>query len=173
MTNSKKKGNKAERDASKVLENWTGKEFARIPASGGLRWHKREGVVGDLMCSTEGHYFPFTVEVKFHEKIDFSQPLFESRKGIKLLDFVNQALTDGKRASKEPMLLIRYNGMPKGVFFVGIRRTLLIRSKVRNLAFPNLTYGKPLNFVFFLSTYLNNIDYKKIHSTLTANRDVN
>lgn len=38
--NSKQKGSRFERSICKFFQDWTGYEFSRVPASGGLRWKK-------------------------------------------------------------------------------------------------------------------------------------
>ena len=48
--NSRKKGSKNERFLTKLFEQWTGVEFSRVPASGGLRWKgMSEIIVGDIV----------------------------------------------------------------------------------------------------------------------------
>lgn len=39
--NSKNKGSRFERTICKWFQDWTGYEFNRVPASGGLRWKKQ------------------------------------------------------------------------------------------------------------------------------------
>lgn len=114
--NSRRKGAKNEREVAKALKDWTGKEFAKTPASGGLQW-KTANSKGDVVCTTEGHYFPFCVEAKFHVKIDFSHLLTPGIKNVEILDFWKQCVRDAKKCKKVPMLLMRYNLLPKGFGF--------------------------------------------------------
>lgn len=115
--NSRSKGCKAERDVAKLFKIWTKKEFARTPSSGGLQW-KSSNSKGDIVCTTEGHYFPFCIEIKFHREIDFSHLLNPKIKLPKILEFWQQCLRDATKAGKVPMLLMRYNGMPADFYFM-------------------------------------------------------
>ncbi|WNM51382.1 RusA-like Holliday junction resolvase [Staphylococcus phage Alsa_4] len=49
MTNSKKKGDKFERDIAKQLGDWWGTKFSRTPQSGGAHWLKDNNAVGDIV----------------------------------------------------------------------------------------------------------------------------
>lgn len=118
--NSRAKGNKTERIAAKVLAKWTGKKFSRTPSSGGLAW-KNSNVKGDVVCTKEGHYFPFCVEVKGYTKIDFSH-LLMNIKNCDILDFWSQCVRDARAANKQPLLMMRYNGLPKGFFFICVSK---------------------------------------------------
>jgi len=118
MTNSRTKGNKGQRIAAKVLKDWTRKPFASTPRSGGLRWGAMSTVIGDVVCTKEGHYFPFCVEVKSYLHINFEHPLY-TVKGD-LYSFWDQVNDDALRAKKIPLLMIRYNRLPKEFFFVGV-----------------------------------------------------
>jgi hypothetical protein len=113
----KEKGNRGQRLARDLMEKWTGKKFASTASEGGIGWNK-DPHKGDLCCKTEGHYFPFSVECKFYEKIDFSHLLVPGIKNVAILDFWAQCIDDAKRQKKIPMLMIRYNGLPKDFFFV-------------------------------------------------------
>ena len=116
--NSRKKGCKAERDVAKALESWTNKKFARTPSSGGLNW-KKTNVKGDVVCTTEGHYFPFCVEVKSYKEINLSYIII-GKKDCILYKFWEQCERESKEANKTPILLMRFNGMPKGEWMVVI-----------------------------------------------------
>lgn len=119
MANGKKKGSKNERDLAKWWKEWSGIEFTRVPASGGLRWKKTDNISGDIICADPRHSrrFPFTVEAKFYKDINFEH-LILGNKSIKILEFWQQATEDAERSSKIPILFMRYNGMPKAVWFV-------------------------------------------------------
>lgn len=117
MSNSRRKGAKAERVASKVISKWTGKGFSKTPASGGLNW-KKSFVAGDVVCTTEGHFCPFCFEVKSYSKIDFSHLINPKIKDPEILDFWAQAKRDAEKVNKIPMLMMRYNGLPKEFYFV-------------------------------------------------------
>lgn len=113
--NSRSKGNKNERELAKLFKAWTKKEFARTPSSGGLQW-KSSNSKGDIVCTTEGHYFPFCIEAKNYKDINFEHLLYLPKP--KILEFWAQAERDANKANKIPLLFMRYNGMPKDLHFV-------------------------------------------------------
>jgi len=125
--NSKNKGNKNERELCKFWSSWTGYEFARVPASGGLRWKKTDNTTGDILCSDDKHSkrFQFSIETKFHQDIKFEHTLL-GVKGVKIDEFWEQALSDSVRAKRIPILFMRYNGMPKLTWFVALEYSLYI-----------------------------------------------
>lgn len=114
--NSRAKGSRTERTVCEVLHKWTGRKFAKVPASGGLHWNISQAC-GDVICLAEKHKFPFAVEVKGYEKIDFSH-LLTDNKNKKIIEFWEQSVRDSQEAKKIPLLLMRYNGLPKNFFFV-------------------------------------------------------
>ena len=65
-TNGKAKGNVFERKIAKIMTEWTGIKFERVPASGGLHWKKDNRVYGDIVCNDPD--FPFVIECKNREK---------------------------------------------------------------------------------------------------------
>lgn len=115
MPNSKKKGNRGERMAGKVLQDWTTYPFQRVPQSGGLRWQKAAAVTSDLVCDKEGVIFPFAVEVKNYDNINFFHTMYLENPD--LIKFWEQAKSDAERAGKLPMLMFRFNGIRKDLFF--------------------------------------------------------
>jgi Holliday junction resolvase len=117
--NSRNKGCKAERTVAKLMEKWTSKQFARTPSSGGLNW-KSANSKGDIVCTTEGHYFPFCIEVKHHAEINFSELYMPKKKKVKVLEFWEQCKRDALKANKIPLLFMRYNGLPNDFFFIGL-----------------------------------------------------
>lgn len=124
MINSRRKGAKNERLVSKLFEEWTGKKFAKSPASGGLNWNTAN-VSGDIVCCTEGHYFPFCVEAKFHDKIDFSDLLKPGIKNVDILTWWKQAESGAKKVNKIPILMMRYNGLKKDFHFIVINNIFM------------------------------------------------
>lgn len=153
--NSRAKGSKFERDIAKVFEAWTHKRFSRTPLSGG--WHKAVNAVGDLICATEGHVFPFTVECKFHQEIRFEHVLL-GNKTCKILDFWKQAKDEAKMAKKHPLLVMKYNGMGRKAF-VGVSHKVFKHIRTVN---PSLSFhkkGKPIVHILLLSDLVIN-DYR-------------
>lgn len=64
--NSKQKGSTYERRVAKLMTDWWGGEFSRVPASGGLRWGADQRVAGDIVPPLRSN-FPFVIECKKHE----------------------------------------------------------------------------------------------------------
>lgn len=117
--NSKKKGNKFERDICKFFTEWTGYEFSRVPQSGGLRWKNTQSITSDVICTDDfySRRWPFSIECKFHKEINFEHLLL-SKKPSKIEEFWKQAQGDALRGNKKPLLIMRYNGMPKNEAFI-------------------------------------------------------
>ena len=119
MVNSKKKGNKAERQLCSWFKTWTNMNFTRVPASGGLRWKNKNATTGDIICDDERHSrrFLFVIESKTYKDINFEHLILGNKK-CKILEFWEQVNDDAKRSDKIPLLFMRYNGMNKNTWFV-------------------------------------------------------
>lgn len=163
--NSKNKGNRNERKGTKLWSKWTGWEFSRVPASGGLRWKKQDDITGDIICTEKGIYnFKFSIEMKFHKEIEFNYLLLAKKKNP-VLKFWNQCQTDAKRADKVPILFMRYNGMPSDTFFVVIRyKTYMKIRKFIDFSMGLLKYN--IDFVIFNSDDLFRSDFQKIYQLI-------
>lgn len=164
--NSKKKGNRNERKTAKLFETWTGYPFERVPSSGGLRWAKKSDTVGDIICTDEHHsrYFTFSIECKSHAEIDFSELLLPN-KGVKVLEFWEQAAEDAKRANRIPILLMRYNMMPSNYYFVAMEGNYA-QFLLQALQFnpKRLEFVKDNTWLWlFPSPELFSTDYKLVH----------
>lgn len=166
--NSRAKGNRGERVAAEVFQKWTGKTFSKVPRSGGLHW-KTANSIGDIICTTEGHYFPFAIEVKNHKEIDFAQLLIPDLKGVKILEFWEQCSRDAERGKKIPLLLMRYDRLPKEFFFVVMTQEMaklfhtelaLTNSDLKSLRFHDYKTDQPL--MILQSTQFFKTDYKTI-----------
>lgn len=162
--NSKNKGAKNEREVCKVLQEWSGYEFSRVPQSGGLRWKKTDNITGDVICSDpKGAYrFNLSIEAKFHNDFRFEHILLPNSK-VKILSFWEQAVEDSNRADREPMVWMRYNGMKKGIWFIIIRKKLF--DKTKNLMEISSGYFdlilKDKELTILMSTDLTTCTYKK------------
>lgn len=119
--NGKKKGSKNERNLAKWWQSWSGLEFTRVPASGGLRWSKTDNITGDLICADErqSRRFPFSIEAKSYNDFRFEHLILGNKK-VKILEFWNQAKEDAERGNKVPILFARYNGMAASTWFTMI-----------------------------------------------------
>ena len=162
--NSKNKGNLNERAVAKWLSRWTGKEFVRTPQSGGIRWQNSLGlnICGDVVCTEQGHNFPFTVETKHLKGISFEVNKYRLlRDNSQVLTIYEQVHADSLRADKLPIMFLRCNGMEKNTWWVflendnvtgsyldGHNKTRLIFTSDRKLVgihsddlMNNFTYG--------------------------------
>lgn len=159
--NSRKKGAKAERKVAALLKDWTGREFSRTPASGGLRW-KNANVVGDIVCTEERHFFPFAVEVKSYNDINFEHLFYLV--DPKIYKFWKQATTDAKRGEKLPLLFMRYNGMPSDFWIVVMTIREFKKLKIHlQLKHPYAIFKGNKSFAIMSSRCLLGADYKTIN----------
>lgn len=163
--NSKKKGNRNERKLGKLWQAWTGWEFNRVPASGGLRWKKSDNITGDIICTEPGIMnFKFSIETKSYKDLDFHN-LVNGNKICNVAGFWEQAMDDANRGSKIPILFMRSNGMKSGMYFVII--SLKVYMKV--FKYLNLSYGRikfKNEWVLINSEDLFNSDFQKIYDAL-------
>lgn len=176
--NSKSKGSRFERTISKWFTTWTGYEFNRVPASGGLRWKNADNITSDVTCTDSKHSkkFKFSIECKNYKDLKFEHILLE-KKSCKILKFWDQALNDANRAKKLPMLIMKYNGMAKGEAFVMVDYEvyhLCIQPFAKlltkaNLGFhlnPQVKINEPGNvFYILLLSDLKNIPYKDFYES--------
>jgi hypothetical protein len=124
----KAKGSGMERKISKLFTQWWNAvgfegEFYKTPASGGLRWQKRDDVIGDLV-TPEG--FLATIECKNCESWDYKELFSETiarkpkliQKGKNIGkpnspsgigEYWWQSCEEGFRASKIPLLIFTKN----------------------------------------------------------------
>lgn len=106
--NGKQKGAKFERDIAKLLSEWWGEDFNRVPMSGGLDWQKDNRVTGDIVPPPDSD-FPYTVECKKREGWDFEQVI----KGTgEVADWWKQCTNDAKKVDKIPLLIFSKNRSP-------------------------------------------------------------
>lgn len=169
--NSRAKGSRNERKLAKQLEEWTGREFSRTPSSGGLHW-KNSQTSGDIVCTTEGHLFPFSIEAKFHREINFEHLLYLDQPLI--LDFWEQCLKDANEAQlkKIPLLFMRYNGMPSDLNFVAMPWRMydliwgILPKGHRNLRYSG---SEPNEYIVLIrSTSLFKASYKDMRTILKS-----
>jgi len=175
MTNSRTKGSRNERNVAKLMENWSGHEFARTPQSGGLHW-KKAHTSGDIVCIDDryGLRFPFSIECKFHEELNMLHLIDDTigKKSNKITAFWDQASADAKQAGKIPLLFMRRNGMKAGMHFVGMD-TSFFSLWLNEIQPWDNTYGlihyfkstkdESYNFTLMNSMDLINTDYRIIY----------
>lgn len=111
------KGNRGQRKAIQCLKKWARKKFKSTSQSG-MPGYNHDPHKGDILCDTEGHYFPFCVEVKNYREIDFSHLLRPGKQGVLVLEFWAQCSSDAKNVKKIPMLMMRYDRLPADFFFI-------------------------------------------------------
>lgn len=158
--NGRRKGGKAERVAAALFSTWTGYKFSKTPASGGLNWRSAH-VAGDIVCTEEGKFFPFCVEVKTYKEINFDHLLYLDKP--KILTFWEQCIRDAQKAKKIPLLMMRYNGLPSNFFFctMYVNHINLFKSQI-NLK-RSLVFG---DIIIFRSTALFKTGYLPIKKIL-------
>jgi hypothetical protein len=113
--NSKQKGMRNERVASKFMEKWTGVKWTRTPSSGGLRWQDTANVCGDLVCEVQDFFVPIALETKHYKNLTFAKKL---RSNSFIYTIYDQAKRDADRGKKRAFLLLRKNGMSAGEFMI-------------------------------------------------------
>ena len=163
--NGKKKGSKNERNLAKWWQNWSGLEFTRVPASGGLRWNKTDNITGDLICADQksSRRFPFSIEAKSYNDIRFEHLILGNKK-VKVLEFWQQSKEDAERGNKVPILFMRYNGMAASTWFTilpyDIYRILELKFNIKH-KYPTATLNLYDEIVVLINSGdLCTVDYK-------------
>lgn len=168
--NSRSKGNSAERKVAKLMEVWTGKKFARVPSSGGLQW-KAAHAKGDITCASEGHYFPFCMEVKSYGELNFEHLLYLEKADI--LKFWAQCTRDAKICNKTPLLFMRYNGLPKDFWFIAIPLKIYNQFFSKLLKRPQTLRSEYHKFILLTSKDFFKIPYKEIRKPIKSYNKLN
>lgn len=162
--NSKAKGARGERDLCKWWKEWTGYEFSRVPASGGLRWKKTDNITSDVICTDEKHSrrFPLSIECKNYNGISFNDILKGNKSDV--LKFWEQAKGDADRGKKLPILFMRENGMHKGVYFVVVNEIMgeWICSRVNAIPYFRISLDQGKIYVFNSDT-LKELEYPRFY----------
>lgn len=166
--NSKRKGNRFERSVSKWFSDWSGYKFERNRAGSGA-WHSNIDAGADITCTDEkhAHRCKLSIECKSYKDIKFEHTLL-GNKGSEIEKFWDQALRDADRTKKVPILVMRYNSMPRNEFFIVLDSDVAV-----NLlsTYPKLRYtrymfmnipGKTL-YIFMSSKIRDLVDYKYLH----------
>lgn len=159
--NSRTKGAKNERNLCKALELWTGEEFTRVPASGGLRWINTQNICGDVICTNNDFNFPLSIETKHYKafKLDLRR-----EKNALLWKCWEQCKSDAERSKKVPVMFLRENGMSKNTWLVFFSCDSLCNS-----LFPVNTVSEGNNLISFNSVDLFNFPYKEFLKYLKIN----
>ena len=106
---SKQKGNRYERRCAKLLSEFTGVNFRKVPASGGFNKFGGQVVAehafsGDVICDKKE--FMFSVEAKSQKAFSFVAML-KSPETAKFTEWWKQCVEDAKRVAKLPMLIFK------------------------------------------------------------------
>jgi len=102
---SKVKGSSYENKVAKLLGDWWGGKFSRVPASGGLQWGADQRVAGDIVPPADV-YFPFVVECKKREEWTMEHVLLDIGDPK---DWWKQVVMDARRIKKVPLLIFSRN----------------------------------------------------------------
>ena len=141
--NSKVKGNRNELTLTKILTDWTGHEFVRVPMSGGLRWKDRSDICGDVISNDHDFDFPFSVETKHVKSLGLNLLVNTTalRTNSVIFTYFAQCERDAKATNKIPMLIVRENGMKKGSYYVCLLLQFGEVLKMSNYIKPVFTGG--------------------------------
>lgn len=168
--NQKQKGNRNELVVAKLLSEWTGSEFTRVPMSGGLRWKNAVNICGDVVSTDPSFDFPFSVETKHIKYLgidwkDLNQG-YQLRKNSVLYRYFEQASRDAERAGKKPLLIIRQNDMPEKEYFLIFRLEGLFSAVMLNSGgATQILFGD--NIAGFLFSEIKNIEFKQFIQWMT------
>jgi hypothetical protein len=161
--NSKRKGNVNEARLTKILFDWTGHEFARVPRSGGLRWKNRMDICGDVINTDSDFDFPFSIETKHVASLGLKldQPVLRSNSVV--FTYWTQCNRDAEATKKIPIMMLKYNGMPSDMYYVFIQLTKDQLYEMNKILHPMWVqarecgkirlYGYPSTVLFKFFTY--------------------
>lgn len=107
LVNSRSKGNNFENHVAKMLTDWAGFKFERVPLSGGLHWKEENNITGDIVPPARLN-FPVSVECK---KVETDWELDKLLSGSSMLwSFWAQAKRDSVQYTpKHPWLIFCKN----------------------------------------------------------------
>ena len=164
--NSKAKGSRFERAIGKWLTEWTGFKFERNRAGSGA-WHTNKDSVSDITCTDErhAHRCKISIECKSYKDIKFEHVLL-GNKGCDVERFWAQAKGDALRANRKPILIMRYNSMPKNEFFMVVDSDLaeaFLTDEMYNQRYMALHNGTDSLYVFMASSVKKYVSYKDVH----------
>lgn len=166
--NSKRKGNKFEREVAKWFTSFSGYKFERNRLGSGA-WHSNKDATSDITCTDpkHAHRCRISVECKSYKDIRFEHLLL-GNKNCDILKFWDQACKDAKRDNKIPILCMRYNSMPKSEFFfvVDPRLATVIFTFTQICESPFMQVNIPKGgyiYIFKASAIKQCVSYKALH----------
>ena len=110
MVDSRQKGARAELAAKKILKDYTGLNWQRVPSSGALG--AEHGLKGDLYIAKSSN--KYCVEVKHYKDDQLTSKVLTSAKPI-LFDWWAQTLRQAKQTGYKPLLIFKFD---RSKFFV-------------------------------------------------------
>lgn len=110
MVDSRQKGARAEAAAKKILIDYTGLNWQRVPASGALG--AEHGLKGDLYIAKSNNNY--CVEVKHYKDDQVSTKLLTSAKPT-IYEWWEQTVRQGKQIDAKPLLIFKHD---RSKFFV-------------------------------------------------------
>jgi len=99
---SKAKGSAFEAKVKDILTKELKIEFQRVPLSGSLTWLK-----GDLFVPNDTASWPYCIECKHYEELDFNSLL--TAKSNDIFAFWKQTTEAASTMKKKPLLIFRWN----------------------------------------------------------------
>lgn len=102
---SREKGAGFERRCARLMGEWVGLPFHRVPASGGLRWKKTDNTTGDLISDKP---IPVSIECKNNESWSWTN-ILNGKPNSAFTKWWTQCRDDAHRAHKAPLLLFTKN----------------------------------------------------------------
>lgn len=164
--NSKSKGSRFERAVSKWLTDWSGYKFERNRAGSGA-WHTNKDSVSDITCTDErhAHRCKLSFECKSYRDIKFEHVLLGT-KGSEIEKFWAQASRDAERAHRIPILIMRYNSMPRSEFFLAVDSSMaeaFLTDSMMNQRYMAINTEELSLYIFMASSIKRLITYKNIH----------
>jgi|TARA_R110002110_G_scaffold42549_14_gene133419 Holliday junction resolvase len=110
MVDSRAKGAEGEKQVKELLRKHTGLPFERVPMSGALPFMKGDLFVPDTALN-------YCIEVKFYKNSHFDDKVI-SNKSNEFVRWWEQAVNQGKKTDRKPVLFFKYN---RSKIFVAVR----------------------------------------------------
>lgn len=119
------------------------------------------------MCTDErhAHRCKISIECKSYKDIKFEHVLL-GNKGCDIERFWAQAKRDALRSKKQPILIMRYNSMPKDEFFMVVDSDLaeaFLTDEMYNQRYMALNNGTDSLYVFMASSVKKYVSYSDVH----------
>lgn len=104
MVDSRQKGARGEVEAAKILKQYTGLDFKRVPLSGGL--HASHGLKGDLYLVNSLNIY--CIEVKNYADDHLTSKVLTD-KTPQLQTWWEQTIREAAQVSRKPLLIYKFN----------------------------------------------------------------